>query len=120
VWTYVYFSYSANQRRAVAFIKYADAPPIRTQIDATNPETTYLRFSLGGNDNQRYRPFNGQFTRVYYNDAPGTFADSTEQILSYLTSQGDRPSNQWDKTVNIPVVGAAQTITYNDQKPRTA
>jgi hypothetical protein len=78
VWTYMYFSYSADQKRAVAFVKYADGQPIRVPFDVTHPETNYLKFTLGGNDAGRYKPFNGQFTRIYYNDQPGTFIDTEE------------------------------------------
>lgn len=86
VWTFIYFSYSADQQRSVSFLKYADDQPIRTQFDVINPPTTYLKFVLGGSDNGRYAPFNGQFTRVFYNDQPGTFIDTVENINNFLTA----------------------------------
>jgi hypothetical protein len=59
VWTYVYYSYSVTLKRAVAFIKYATDEAKRIQFDVTHPPTNYLRFILGGKDQDRYPGFNG-------------------------------------------------------------
>lgn len=33
VWTYVYFSYSSDEKKAVGFVKYADAQPLMITLD---------------------------------------------------------------------------------------
>jgi hypothetical protein len=116
----MYFSYSSVAKRSVAFLKFADGQPVRIQIDAQHPPASFLKFTLGGNDEGRYKPFNGQFLRVFYNDQPGTFLDTVDQVTQFVASQGDRPSNQWDKQINIPVVGPTTNIVYNDNNPKQA
>lgn len=68
VWTFIYYSYSVNAGRAVAFVKYGDAKVERVQIEAKNPVTDYLRLVVGGDDNKRYPPFNGQIYKIFYSN----------------------------------------------------
>jgi len=41
-----------------------------------HPGTNYLRFILGGRDDDRYPGFNGLFTLVSYSDQKGAFIDT--------------------------------------------
>ena len=45
-------------------------------MDVTNPTTEYLRFILGGKDENRYPAFNGIFVRVFYSHEEGAFIDN--------------------------------------------
>ena len=84
VWTYVYYSYSADANKAVAFIKYGN-DDIKTSVHVTtHTPTKYLRFILGGNDAGRYPGFNGLFTSVTMTSVPGAFVDKAEDVLAYI------------------------------------
>jgi hypothetical protein len=50
VWTYVYFSFSAKQKLAVALIKYGAEEFKRVEIQVSHNAPSFLRFILGGND----------------------------------------------------------------------
>jgi len=62
VWTYIYYSYSDDKSRALGFIKYGNADFKSIRHDVTHPNTKFVRFVLGGNDEGRYPGFNGVFT----------------------------------------------------------
>lgn len=59
LWTFVYYSYSADENKAVAFIKYGDGDIQSITHKTTHPAVKFLKFILGGNDNKRYPGFNG-------------------------------------------------------------
>lgn len=62
LWTYIYYSYSEDKSKAVALIKYGGADIIGEKIEVNHPDTKYVKFVLGGNDEGRYPGFNGLFT----------------------------------------------------------
>lgn len=45
-------------------------------MNVVHPEISYLRFILGGKDENRYPAFNGQFTKILYSYKDGVFIDS--------------------------------------------
>jgi len=59
LWTYFYYSYSVAEKKAVAFVKYGDGEPLSAEHSVTHNPTKYLRFLLGGKDQNRYPGFNG-------------------------------------------------------------
>lgn len=50
----------------------------------THPKTNFLRFILGGKDANRYPAFNGQFTKVIYNDQVGAFLDTDKDLQALI------------------------------------
>jgi hypothetical protein len=46
----------------------------------------YLRFVLGGNDNNRYPAFNGQFSRPVFRIGYGAFIDEVSELNKYALS----------------------------------
>lgn len=78
VWTYVHFSYSPKDKKAVGlFYQNKKTQIIELGVTHTPPKT--LRFVLGGNDLKLYPGFNGQFTRPILKVGPG----------SYIGNEGD-------------------------------
>jgi hypothetical protein len=55
-------------KKAVAFAKFGDTEPKSVKMNVLNPKSDYLRFILGGKDDNRYPAFNGVFFRVIYSD----------------------------------------------------
>lgn len=84
VWTYVYYSYSADLNKAVAFIKYGEAAAQSAVHATTHPDTKFLRFVLGGNDEKRYPGFNGLFSSVTFSTHVGAYVDSLAELNGYL------------------------------------
>lgn len=84
LWTFVYYSYSEEKSRAVAHIKYGNENTQSVRIDVDHPDTKFVRFILGGNDEGRYPGFNGIFTSVTFGATKGVFIDTTEQVNAYL------------------------------------
>lgn len=54
LWTYVYYSYSSDENKAVAHIKYGNQEIQTKTLPTTHQMTKLLRFILGGNDEKRY------------------------------------------------------------------
>jgi len=60
LWTYIYYSYSAENKKAVAFILFGDDDtPKKAVSEVFNPPSKYLKFTIGGTDQNRYPGFNG-------------------------------------------------------------
>jgi hypothetical protein len=89
------------------------------EFDVVHPSTEYLRFILGGRDENRYPGFNGLFTRVFYSIEDGAFVDSVEQLNSFLKLQGPRPSEILEKLTTTKVVKAILDTDWNDKEGRT-
>ncbi|CAD8140693.1 unnamed protein product [Paramecium octaurelia] len=84
LWTYVYYSYSADENKAVAFIKYGDGDVQSITHKTTHPAVKFLKFILGGNDNKRYPGFNGQFRLVTFSTQSGAYVDRMDTINDYV------------------------------------
>lgn len=50
LWTFVYYSYSAKEKKAIGFIKFGEQEIKKVVFDVQNPSTKYLKFTVGGND----------------------------------------------------------------------
>jgi hypothetical protein len=84
VWTYVYYSYSVDAKRAVGFVKYANQSPKRIEMGVQHPTTKYVKFILGGTDNKRYPGFNGQFHKIHFSARPGAFIDKMNDLSGFM------------------------------------
>lgn len=51
LWTYVYYSYSVEKKKAVAYIKFGEDDVKKIEHEVTHPNTKYVRFTVGGTDN---------------------------------------------------------------------
>lgn len=60
-------------------------------MNVVHPGTDYLRFILGGKDENRYPAFNGLFTRVVYSHEMGAFVDTMDEMNKLLKRDGTRP-----------------------------
>ncbi|CAK86297.1 unnamed protein product (macronuclear) [Paramecium tetraurelia] len=58
IWTYIYYSYSAEQKKAFEFIKFGSGDFQTVTYEVQNPSTNSVRFTVGGKDNNRYSGFN--------------------------------------------------------------
>lgn len=50
VWTYIYYSYSVEKKKAVAFIKFGNDDLKKVTHEVLNPSTKWVRFTIGGKD----------------------------------------------------------------------
>jgi hypothetical protein len=48
VWTFVYFSYSKNAKKAVGYLKIGGLDMTRVEIEANHKSVFYLQFMFGG------------------------------------------------------------------------
>lgn len=55
----MYYSYSFDDNEAVGLIKYGNKDVETITHKTVHARTKYIRFILGGNDNERYPGFNG-------------------------------------------------------------
>jgi hypothetical protein len=86
VWTYIYYSYSAEKKKAVAYIKFGDTDIQKVEHQVTHPTTKYVKFSVGGTDDKRYPGFNGLLSGIYFSAKPGVFIDNDDDIQAKLQS----------------------------------
>lgn len=99
LWTFVYFSYSRNARRAVGFAQYGPAAtPVRIQSDVTHPDHSQLKFVLGGKQ-FAYPGFNGIFANVIYKLGAGAFVDNLEQFINVVAGT-KKPFDDWNRVVS--------------------
>lgn len=100
VWTYVYYSYSMKQQRAVGFIKYTNEEKVRRiQFDVEHPYTQQLKFVLGGRDLNKYPAFNGVFAQIIYSVENGAFISDLNELNEL--SRGFQIQPQKQKSVEI-------------------
>ena len=59
LWTFLYYSYSFDDGEAIGLIKYGNKDIETITHKTVHARTKYVRFILGGNDNDRYPGFNG-------------------------------------------------------------
>ena len=64
-WGYLYFQYHHAEEKAFAFVQYPEEETIVVEIPASHYEAGYLKFTVGGSDNN-YRSFNGQISGIQY------------------------------------------------------
>ena len=81
----MYYSYSDDKNRAVGHIKFGNDDIQSIRHDVNHPETKYVRFILGGNDDGRYPGFNGVFTQVTFGTKEGTFIDTADQLKGFIS-----------------------------------
>jgi len=86
VWTYIYYSYSVEQKKAVGFIKFGEDDVKKIVHTVTNPLTKFLKFTIGGSDSGRYPGFNGLINQIYFSAKVGVFIDSEEELTGKLQS----------------------------------
>lgn len=92
----MYYSYSSDENKAVAHIKYGNQEIQTKTLPTTHQLTKFLRFILGGNDAKRYPGFNGIFTSVTFSTADGAFVEKPAELKAYLEKNA-APS------VNVPL-----------------
>ena len=61
LWTFIYYSYSTKEKRAVGFINFGDDVYKKIVHNVVHPKITYLKLTIGGKDDDRYPGFNGLF-----------------------------------------------------------
>jgi len=59
-------------------IKYGNSEIQSIKHEVSHPDTKFVRFILGGNDEGRYPGFNGVFTQVTFGTQKGVFIDNPE------------------------------------------
>lgn len=59
LWTFIYQSYSLNDKNCIFFIKFGDEKLIKGVMAAEHTTPAYLKFYIGGNDSGDYTGFNG-------------------------------------------------------------
>lgn len=72
----------------MGFIKYGDDKLKAITHQTSHALTKYLRFILGGKDENRYWAFNGQFAQVTFSTKDGAFVDKESLLESYLAKNG--------------------------------
>lgn len=80
VWTYIYYSYSSEKKKAVAYIKFGENDFKKVEHEVTHPTTKFVRFTVGGTDDKRYPGFNGLLSAIYFSAKKGVFIDNDEDI----------------------------------------
>ena len=72
-------------------------------MNVIHPDINYLRFILGGKDENRYPAFNGLFTKIFYQWTPGIFIEDDKEINEFLESIAPRPKESIDNFLTIKV-----------------
>jgi hypothetical protein len=104
VWTFLYYSYTTQLKRAVGFIRYgAEADTNRIQFDVDHPVPAFLRFVLGGMNLGRYPAFNGLFRNIIFGVGKGSFLDTPTDIARKLDEQKPLPATNWNRIVSVKV-----------------
>ena len=60
--TFLYYSYSFDDSETIGLITYGNKDIETITHKTVHTRTKYIRFIIGGNDNDRYLGFNDQFT----------------------------------------------------------
>ena len=70
-------------------------------MNVIHPSVSYLKFILGGKDNNKYPGFNGLFTKIIYSHKEGVFIDELSEFKEYLESIGPNPKETIDEFLNL-------------------
>ncbi|CAD8058815.1 unnamed protein product [Paramecium sonneborni] len=110
VWTYIYYSYSRQSEQAIGHIKFGNQKFSTIKQNVKHAPTIYLRFILGGNDQDRYPAFNGIFTKITFGIRAGTFIQSSEQLIMKLNVL-DVPHKIIEQVQSVRIVENAEERT---------
>lgn len=69
----------------MAFIKFGEGDVASIEHVVTHPATKYMKFVLGGKDNNRYPAFNGLLTGVVHSTKPGVYIGTVEAFKSFFS-----------------------------------
>ncbi|CAD8155329.1 unnamed protein product [Paramecium pentaurelia] len=107
IWTYIYYSYSVEKKKAVAFIKFGSGDLIKVIHQVSNPSTNWVRFTISGKDQNRYPGFNGSFQQIYFSTNQGVFLDSENCDISKL-QENTQPNDFLLESITYTLVSNLQ------------
>lgn len=125
LWTFIYYTYDIDTRKAVAFVKYGSEEAKKVEfVNMIHPPIVALRFTAAGKD--KWHPgFNGQFYKVFAVCQEGIFIDDVAQLNKVLDTL-KKPSDynlerltkrvQGDEIENYTESRPVEEITIDNSK----